>query len=55
MESWLIFPHHVRLVCTMQGRRKVVAQGYGMSCESFQGCILGKSGVRESKNPDEKP
>ena len=55
MESWLIFPHHVRLVCTMQGRRKVVTQVYGMSCETFQGWSPGKSGGRESKNRDEKP
>ena len=55
MESWLIFPHHVRLVCTMQGRRKVVAQGYGMSCETFQGWLPGKSGGHEPEKRDEKP
>ena len=54
MESWLIFPHHVWFVCTMQGRRKVGTQGYGMFCESFQGWRLGKSGCREPKNSDEK-
>ena len=55
MESWLIFPHHEYLVCTMQGRRKVGAHVYGMSCESFQGWLPGKSGGRELKNSDEKP
>ena len=54
MESWLIFPHHEQFVCTMQGRRKVGAQDYGMSCESFQGCEPGKSGSRELKNSDER-
>ena len=34
MASWLIFPHHVRIVWTMQGRRKAGPQGYGMSCAS---------------------
>ena len=55
MESWLIFQHHELVVCTMQGRRKVVAQGYGMSCETAQGCHPGKSGRHKSKGRDEKP
>ena len=54
MESWLIFQHHEHLVCTMQGRRKVGMQGYGMSCERYQGWRLGKSGRREPKVSDEK-
>ena len=54
MESWLIFQHHEHVVITMQGRRKVVAQGYGMSCERFQGCEPGKSGSHELKKSDEK-
>ena len=56
MESWLIFQHHDVFVCTMQGRRKVGTQGYGMSCERFQGWCLGKSGAMSSrfltKSPD---
>jgi hypothetical protein len=54
MEGWLIFQHHEHLVRTMQGRRKVETQGYGMSCESFQGRCLGKSGRHKLKNSDEK-
>ena len=54
MESWLIFQHHEHVVCTMQGRRKVVAQSYGMFCERYQGCGLGKSGPHEPKVSDEK-
>ena len=54
MASWLIFPHHVRIVCTMQGRRKVGPQGYGMSCETEQGCPPGKSGGHSPELRDEK-
>jgi hypothetical protein len=54
MESWLIFQHREYLVCTMQGRRKVGAQSYGMFCERLQGCDLGKSGLQKLKVSDEK-
>ncbi len=54
MEGWLIFQHHEYLVCTMQGRRKVGTQGYGMFCERIQGWCLGKSGCHELKVSDEK-
>ena len=54
MESWLIFQHHDLLVRTMQGRRKVGTQGYGMFCERSQGCGPGKSGPHEPKESDEK-
>ncbi len=54
MESWLIFQHHEYLVITMRGRRKVVAQFYGMFCERFQGWFPGKSGSHEPKISDEK-
>ena len=54
MASWLIFQHHVRVVCTMQGRRKAGPQGDGTSCESGQGCPPGKSGGHEPEAGDEK-
>ena len=54
MEGWLIFQHHEYLVCTMQGRRKVGTQSYGMFCERIQGWRLGKSGCHELKVSDEK-
>ena len=54
MESWLIFQHHDWVVCTMQGRRKIGTQGYGMFCGKAQGCEPGKSGSHEPKGFDEK-
>ena len=54
MVSRLIFRHHVRFVCTMQGRRKVGTQGYGMFCERVQGWDLGKSGSHKLESQDEK-